>query len=113
MKDKKRAMGRGLGAILSSESKVAINTAADEGAKTLVSNIMEIAIEDIFPNPTQPRTYFDEKALNDLAQSIKNLGVIQPITLRKDGEKFEIISGERRYRASKLAGLTSIPAYIS
>lgn len=112
MKDKKRAMGRGLGAILSSESKVAINTAADEGAKTLVSNIMEIAIEDIFPNPTQPRTYFDEKALNDLAQSIKNLGVIQPITLRKDGEKFEIISGERRYRASKLAGLTSIPAYI-
>ncbi|MBS1571852.1 MAG: ParB/RepB/Spo0J family partition protein [Bacteroidetes bacterium] len=112
MKDKKRAMGRGLGAILSSESKVAINTANDEGAKSLVSNIMEIAIEDIYPNPKQPRTYFDEKALNDLSQSIKNLGVIQPITLRKDGEKFEIISGERRYRASKLAGLTSIPAYI-
>lgn len=112
MKDKKRAMGRGLGAILSSESKVAINTASDEGAKSLVSGIIEIAIEDIYPNPNQPRTYFDEKALNDLAQSIKNLGVIQPITLRKDGEKFEIISGERRYRASKLAGLSSIPAYI-
>jgi ParB family chromosome partitioning protein len=112
MKDKKRAMGRGLGAILSSESKVAIHTATDEGAKSLVSNIMEVAIEDIYPNPNQPRTYFDEKALQDLAQSIKNLGVIQPITLRKDGEKFEIISGERRYRASKLAGLTSIPAYI-
>ncbi|SIQ90153.1 chromosome partitioning protein, ParB family [Chryseobacterium sp. RU37D] len=112
MKDKKRAMGRGLGAILSAESKATINSATDEGADKFVGNIVEIAIEDIYPNPTQPRTYFDEKALNELAQSIKNLGVIQPITLRKDGEKFEIISGERRYRASKIAGLESIPAYI-
>ncbi len=112
MKDKKRAMGRGLGAILNAESKATINTATDEGAKQLMGNIVEIAIEDIYPNASQPRTYFDEKALNDLAQSIKNLGVIQPITLRKDGSKFEIISGERRYRASKIAGLTSIPAYI-
>ncbi len=112
MKDKKRAMGRGLGAILSSESKATINSATDKGAEVLVGNIVEIPISDIYPNATQPRTYFDEKALNDLAQSIKNLGVIQPITLRKDGEKFEIISGERRYRASKIAGLESIPAYI-
>ncbi|WP_299176039.1 ParB/RepB/Spo0J family partition protein [uncultured Chryseobacterium sp.] len=112
MKDKKRAMGRGLGAILSAESKATINSATDEGADKFVGNIVEVAIEDIYPNPTQPRTYFDEKALNELAQSIKNLGVIQPITLRKDGERFEIISGERRYRASKLAGLTTIPAYI-
>ncbi|WP_294283641.1 ParB/RepB/Spo0J family partition protein [uncultured Chryseobacterium sp.] len=112
MKDKKRAMGRGLGAILSAESKAAINSATDEGADKFVGNIVEIALDDIYPNSTQPRTYFDEKALNELAQSIKNLGVIQPITLRKDGEKFEIISGERRYRASKLAGLESIPAYI-
>jgi ParB family chromosome partitioning protein len=112
MKDKKRAMGRGLGAILNAESKATINTATDEGAEQLMGNILEISIEDIYPNASQPRTYFDEKALNDLAQSIKALGVIQPITLRKDGEKFEIISGERRYRASKLAGLTTIPAYI-
>lgn len=112
MKDKKRAMGRGLGAILSSESKATINSATDKGAEVLVGNIVEIPISDIYPNATQPRTYFDEKALNDLAQSIKNLGVIQPITLRKDSEKFEIISGERRYRASKIAGLESIPAYI-
>jgi len=112
MKDKKRAMGRGLGAILSAESKATINSATDEGADKFVGNIVEVSIEDIYPNPTQPRTYFDEKALNELAQSIKNLGVIQPITLRKDGEKFEIISGERRFRASKIAGLTSIPAYI-
>lgn len=112
MRDKKRAIGRGLSAILSAESKGSINSATDEGADKLVGNIVEVNIEDIYPNATQPRTYFDEKALNDLAQSIKNLGVIQPITLRKDGERFEIISGERRYRASKLAGLKSIPAYI-
>jgi len=112
MKDKKRAMGRGLGAILSAESKATVNSVTDEGADKFVGNIVEVSIEDIYPNPTQPRTYFDEKALNELAQSIKNLGVIQPITLRKDGENFEIISGERRFRASKIAGLTSIPAYI-
>lgn len=112
MKDKKRAMGRGLHAILSAESKAAINNAADEGAQSFVGNIMEVPLADIFPNPTQPRTYFDDQALSELAQSIKNLGIIQPITVRKDGEKFEIISGERRFRASKIAGLQSIPAYI-
>ncbi len=112
MKDKKRAMGRGLGAILSAESKSSINSATDTGAEKLVGNMVEVALEDIYPNATQPRTYFDETALQELAQSIKNLGVIQPITLRKDGDKFEIISGERRYRASKIAGLTSVPAYI-
>lgn len=112
MKDKKRAMGRGLGAILSAESKANINSASDAGAENFVGNVVEISLEDIFPNISQPRTYFDEKSLDDLARSIKSLGVIQPITLRKDGEKFEIISGERRYRASKIAGLKSIPAYI-
>ncbi len=112
MKDKKRAMGRGLGAILNSESKVSIHSASDEGAESFVGTIIEVPIEDIFPNPTQPRTYFDTKALEELSESIKSLGVIQPITLRKEGEKFEIISGERRYRASKLAGLKSIPSYI-
>ncbi len=112
MKDKKRAMGRGLGAILSAESKATINSATDEGADKFVGNIVEVQIEDIYPNASQPRTYFDERALNELAQSIRNLGVIQPITVRKEGGKFEIISGERRYRASKIAGLTSIPAYI-
>lgn len=105
-------MGRGLGAILSTESKVAINSATDEGAAQLVGHIVEVPIEDIHPNPNQPRSYFDPHALNDLAQSIKNLGIIQPVTLRKDGDRFEIISGERRYRASKIAGLTTLPAYI-
>lgn len=111
MRDKKRAMGRGLGAILSSESKD-IHSANDSGAEVLVGNIIEVSIEDIYPNPNQPRTHFDEKALSELAESIKSLGVIQPITVRKDGNRFEIISGERRYRASKMAGLATIPAYI-
>ena len=111
MKDKKRAMGRGLGAILSTESK-AVQSATDAGAKDLVGNIVEIPIEDIYPNANQPRTHFDEKALQELAESIKVLGIIQPITVRKDGAKFEIISGERRYRASKMAGLKEIPAYV-
>ncbi len=105
-------MGRGLGAILNAESKTNINSASDEGARFLVGNVVEIAIEDIYPNGNQPRTFFDEKALNDLAASIKSLGIIQPITVRKDGQKFEIISGERRYRASKIAGKETIPAYI-
>ena len=111
MKDKKRAMGRGLGAILSAESK-AVQSATDAGAKDLVGNSVEIPIEDIYPNANQPRTHFDEKALQELAESIKVLGIIQPITVRKDGAKFEIISGERRYRASKMAGLKEIPAYV-
>ncbi|NAW51046.1 ParB/RepB/Spo0J family partition protein [Elizabethkingia argentiflava] len=111
MKDKKRAMGRGLGAILSAEAKGA-NSATDVGAEQLVGNIVEVSIDDIYPNANQPRTNFDEKALHDLAQSIQVLGIIQPITLRKEGDKFEIISGERRYRASKIAGLHTIPAYI-
>ena len=111
MKDKKRAMGRGLGAILSAESK-AVQSATDAGAKDLVGNIVEIPIEDIYPNANQPRTHFDEKALQELAESIKVLGIIQPITVRKDGAKFEIISAERRYRASKMAGLKEIPAYV-
>lgn len=112
MRDKKRAMGRGLGAILSAESKGSINSATDAGAEKLVGNMVEVALEDIYPNATQPRTYFDETALNELAKSIETLGVIQPITLRKDGTKFEIISGERRFRASKMAGLKSVPAYV-
>lgn len=112
MRDKKRAMGRGLGAILSAESKASVNSATDAGADKFVGNIVEVPLEDIYPNATQPRTYFDEKALHELAESIKSLGIIQPVTLRKDGDRFEIISGERRFRASKIAGLETIPAYI-
>ena len=101
---KKNALGRGLSALI-------------EGADTynhqVRSSINEIELSKIVANPYQPRTSFDEEALNELAASIKEIGIIQPITLRKvDEDQYQIIAGERRFRASKIAGLTSIPAYV-
>ena len=72
----------------------------------------EIRIADIVPNPTQPRTEFDEEALEELAESIRQLGLIQPITVKRSGDKYIIISGERRWRAAEKAGLEALPAYI-
>ncbi|MDR2122442.1 MAG: ParB/RepB/Spo0J family partition protein [Flavobacteriaceae bacterium] len=109
--EKKRAMGRGLSAILSESSKK-VNSAEEKGAEELVGNIVEISLEDIITNPNQPRTNFDQKALEELSSSIKQLGLIQPITVRKNGNKYDLISGERRYRASLLAGLKKLPAFI-
>jgi ParB family chromosome partitioning protein len=109
---KKQALGRGLSALLK-ETSADINSASDKNAEKLVGSIVEIELKDIEVNPFQPRTYFDEEALNELANSIKELGVIQPITVRKlEGNKFQLVSGERRFRASKLVGNTTVPAYI-
>lgn len=108
---KKQALGRGLSALLQESSS--INSASDKNADKVVGSIIEIEIESIAVNPFQPRTYFDEEALRELAGSIKELGVIQPITVRKqEGNTFQLVSGERRFRASKLIGNTTIPAYI-
>ncbi|GAB1307404.1 ParB/RepB/Spo0J family partition protein [Urechidicola sp. KH5] len=102
---KKQALGRGLSALL--------NTEDDAGANQLVGTIVELNIEHIDVNPFQPRSHFDEEALVELASSIKELGVIQPITVRKMGaNKFQLVSGERRFRASKMVGNTTVPAYI-
>ena len=79
---------------------------------TPMSHMAQIAISEITPNPTQPRTQFDEEALQELASSIRELGIIQPITVKRDGERYIIISGERRWRASQIVGLESMPAYI-
>jgi len=109
---KKQALGRGLSALLK-ETNSDINSANDKYADKLVGNILEIELESIEVNPFQPRSYFNEEALRELASSIKELGVIQPITVRKfEGNKFQLVSGERRYRASKLIGNKTIPAYI-
>ncbi len=108
--NKKQRLGRGLSALLNNED---IQSAKDKGAEKVIGNIIEIPVDDIIANPHQPRTQFDDEALNELATSIKELGVIQPITVRKNKSgKFDLISGERRLRASKLAGLSNIPAYI-
>jgi ParB family chromosome partitioning protein len=109
---KKQALGRGLSALLKDNSSD-IKSANDKNADKVVGNIIEIELELIDINPYQPRSYFNEEALRELASSIKELGVIQPITVRKlDGNKFQLVSGERRFRASKLIGNKTIPAYI-
>lgn len=109
---KKQALGRGLSALLKDPSND-ISSAKDKNADTIIGNIVELDINAIEINPFQPRTNFNEETLRELASSIKELGVIQPITVRKiDFNKFQLVSGERRFRASKLIGLTTIPAYI-
>ena len=100
---KRNALGRGLGALIDDSNVIR--------EQNPVSN--EILISEIEANPFQPRVHFDEEALNELAASIREVGIIQPITLRKIGEKkYQIIAGERRFRASKLAGLTKVPAFV-
>ena len=100
---KQKGLGRGLDAIFGGNVEVK--------AKPM-EKMAEIKLSDIIPNPTQPRTEFDEEALEELADSIRQLGLIQPITVKREGEKYIIISGERRWRASEKAGLESVPAYI-
>lgn len=103
MSMKRNALGRGLESLIPMDDTPARGTSA----------ISDIDINLISPNPDQPRTNFDEEALAELASSIKELGVIQPISLRKTGpDSYQIIAGERRYRAARIAGLTSLPAYI-
>lgn len=109
---KKQALGRGLSALLK-DPENDIKSVDDKNADKVVGNIIELDIEAIEINPFQPRSNFNEESLRELATSIKELGVIQPITVRKlDFNKYQLISGERRLRASTLVGLTSVPAYI-
>jgi len=109
---KKQALGRGLSALLK-DPENDIKSVDDKNADKVVGNIIELEIDAIEINPFQPRTNFNEESLRELSTSIKELGVIQPITVRKqEYNKYQLISGERRLRASKLAGLTHIPAYI-
>ena len=100
----RHGLGRGLGALLSSTPP--------PGATSEVAGIQEIAVKDIAPNPNQPRKDFDINALNDLAGSLKKSGVIQPVVVRKLGSGYQLIVGERRWRAAKLAGLDRIPAVV-
>jgi ParB family chromosome partitioning protein len=109
---KKQALGRGLSALLK-DPENDIKSVADKNADKVVGSIVELELDTIEINPFQPRSNFNEDALKELATSIRELGVIQPITVRKSGfDKYQLISGERRLRASKLAGLKTIPSYI-
>lgn len=106
---KRQALGRGLSALL----KQTENAKTDENAEAVVGTILELDLNAIEVNPYQPRTHFDEEALVELSNSIRELGVIQPITVRKTSPtQFQLVSGERRFRASKRIGNTTIPAYV-
>ncbi len=107
---KKMVLGRGLGALIDGGSDPMID---HEEHRVVTSELVnEIELSKIDVNPFQPRTHFDEEALNELAESIKKLGIIQPITVRKVDDRYQLITGERRFRASKIAGLVKIPAYV-
>jgi len=113
MAEKKRALGKGLSALLKNAETDITTAESIENTTKIVGSISELPLNQIEVNPFQPRTEFDEDALQELAVSIKELGVIQPITVRKLGyDKFQLISGERRFRASQIARLNSIPVYI-
>lgn len=99
---KKKALGRGLNALVGEAQYETGNS----GSET------KLSIGDIVPNPNQPRTHFNETELNELSESIREHGVLQPLLVRKKGSKYEIIAGERRYQASKLADLTEVPVII-
>ena len=111
--NKKPALGRGLSALLEQQETDITSKSEFTNDSAISGSISEIDIKNIEANPFQPRTKFEEEALNELSQSIKELGIIQPVTVRKLGyDKYQLISGERRFRASQLAGLTAIPAYV-
>jgi ParB family chromosome partitioning protein len=111
---KKKALGRGLGALLQSgDTDITSTKSSTTAGNTTAGSIPLLDISQIEANPFQPRTHFEEEALLELRDSIKEHGIIQPVTVRKLGyDKFQLISGERRFRASQLAGLKQIPAYI-
>ncbi len=104
---RKNALGRGLGALIDNSEDYSQGRPAKPEA-----SINEISIDHIEGNPWQPRSRFDEEKLNELAASIREIGIIQPLTVRKAADKFQLIAGERRFRAAKIAGLKKVPAYI-
>ena len=111
-KRKKQALGRGLSALLDDPERE-IRSASDVNADQVVGNIIELEVDKIEVNPYQPRTHFNEQAIGELAESIKSLGIIQPVTVRKvDRNQYQLVTGERRYRAAKSIGFDRIPAYV-
>lgn len=111
-KNKKQALGRGLSALLDDPDR-GIETVSDVNADKVVGNVIDLEIEKIEVNPYQPRTHFNEEAIEELAESINTLGIIQPITVRKlDRNQYQLVSGERRFRAAKSLNFETIPAFV-
>ena len=111
-KNKKRVLGRGLSALLENSERE-ISTASDSNSDKVVGNVIDLEIYKIEVNPYQPRTHFNEESIEELAESINALGIIQPVTVRKLGRgQYQLVSGERRFRAAKSLGFKAIPAFI-
>jgi ParB family chromosome partitioning protein len=102
MVNRQHGLGRGLGALLSSPGP----------ASSAEPSTLELPIDAITPNPKQPRKDFDDKALRDLAESLKQSGLLQPVVVRRVGEAYQLVVGERRWRAAKMAGIERIPAVV-
>jgi ParB family chromosome partitioning protein len=111
-KNKKQALGRGLSALLDDPERE-ISSASDVNADKVVGNVIDLEIDKIEVNPYQPRTHFNEEAIEELAESINALGIIQPVTVRRLGRnQYQLVSGERRYRAAKSLDFNTIPAFV-
>lgn len=106
---KRGGLGRGLNALV---SEAEYETGGSAASASNASSETKLPIEDIVPNPNQPRIHFNETELRELSESIQEHGVLQPLLVRKHGNGYEIIAGERRYQASKLAGLEELPVII-
>jgi ParB family chromosome partitioning protein len=113
MSNKRNALGKGLSALLENASTDITTTRSTNELGAVVGAVTNLPLAQIEANPFQPRSHFEEQALAELADSIKQHGIIQPVTVRKMGyDRFQLISGERRFRASQLAGLENVPAYV-
>lgn len=106
---KRGGLGRGLSALV---SEAEYETGGSSASASNAASETKLPIEDIVPNPNQPRIHFNETELRELSESIQEHGVLQPLLVRKHGNGYEIIAGERRYQASKLAGLEELPVII-
>lgn len=106
---KRGGLGRGLNALV---SEAEYETGGSAVSASNAASVTKLPIEDIVPNPNQPRIHFNETELRELSESIQEHGVLQPLLVRKHGNGYEIIAGERRYQASKLAGLEELPVII-
>ena len=107
-----KGLGRGLSALFSDTEEAYENAQTTESTENGKSGVDEIEIARLYPNPDQPRKDFDEGALFDLMNSIKEHGIINPIVVTKKGDRYMIIAGERRYRAALMAGLAKVPAIV-
>ena len=109
---KRKSLGRGLGALLGDAEFNIDEALNDTSTQPAQSPDDRVDVNLLFPSPFQPRKDFDEEALNALVESVKEKGVLQPLLVRKKNGRFEIIAGERRWRASKLAGLQTVPIIV-